>query len=151
MTAHLEKSVKLHENLIWENILLISHQCLSNALRKSILNTLLIKKIWVFYALECSIKCSTQCSTFYSDPNHKKTHSWLYDHWEMDHCLIHTLKPTELALREESLRRIMAQEVTWPVEMRASWSKFCSWFIFTTSWKIKKTKCYENKYSQDST
>jgi len=43
------------------------------------------------------------------------------------------LKPTELALTEQSFLRMMAHCWTCSVDIRASCRRFWSWFIFTAS------------------
>ena len=45
-----------------------------------------------------------------------------------------TLKPTELALIEQSFLLTMAHCWTCSVEINASCRRFCSWFILTASW-----------------
>lgn len=46
-----------------------------------------------------------------------------------------TVNPTELARSEASFLRTIAHPWTWCVDIRASWSNVCSWFILIESWK----------------
>lgn len=98
-----------------------------------IINTFFSSCCWVFECIEHSL------CLFISELRGKRTqlhvkstdHHFSVSHQKND--FVSTWKPTELALRPPFLLVNIAHWDTCPVDIRASWMRLCSWFIFTWS------------------